>query len=156
MLMVVAMSIVYCDVYYQIRSRRITDFVLRALWVNLETVFPEYGMLLSIILIAFIAFGGLALTYLFAEDEPFLWRISAGTVIGFAIFGTAGFVIASFLGLNTTTVLISLAVSFSPVFLLRTGNLRARFRKEWQRAKGKLLRVNRRQSFSQSGTADCA
>ena len=45
-------------------------------------------MILALILILVITFGGVCLTYAFAKDEPALWRFAVGTVIGSAIFGT--------------------------------------------------------------------
>ncbi len=95
-------------------------------------------MLLAIILIALIAFGGLALTYLFAEDEPVLWRISAGIIVGSAIFGTIGFGIALLFGLTTATILISLAFTICPLMLLRRKDPRERLRRDWRKAKDKL------------------
>ncbi|MCC6327090.1 MAG: hypothetical protein IT174_01140, partial [Acidobacteria bacterium] len=42
-------------------------------------------MLLALLLITAVAAGGFAVTYLFEDDEPFLWRFGAGTVIGSAL-----------------------------------------------------------------------
>src|SRR5687767_10873937 len=95
-------------------------------------------MLISLIIILIIAFSGLALTYLFADDETFLWRVSAGNVIGSAIFGSLGFVLANFFGLSVVTVLISLVVTISPLILFTKKDFQKRFGRDWVKAKGKL------------------
>lgn len=95
-------------------------------------------MLLSMIIVLAVAFGGLALTYLIADDETFLWRLAAGNVIGSAIFGSAGFVLASFFGLNPGTVLIALALTVVlPLLLLRKKEHRRAFGHDRAKAKGK-------------------
>src|SRR5688500_17124446 len=104
-------------------------------------------MLLSLILILLIAAGGLALTYLFADDETFLWRVSAGNVIGSAIFGTVGFVIVSLFGLSAATVLISLILSISPLILFTRKDFQKRFGRDWIKAKGKLQGANAKKAF---------
>ena len=95
-------------------------------------------MLISIILIALIALAGIALTYLFAEDEPLLWRVTAGTVIGSAIYGTLLFLISSFADLGYATSGTSLAITCSAIGLFWKRDIRSRFRKDRQKASGKL------------------
>jgi hypothetical protein len=48
-------------------------------------------MIIALILILLVAAGGFALTYLLSDEETFMWRLSAGCVIGSAIYGTLGF-----------------------------------------------------------------
>ena len=48
-------------------------------------------MVLSFILLLLLTVSGLSLTYLFAEDEPLLWRLGAGSVVGSAVFGLVCF-----------------------------------------------------------------
>ena len=91
-------------------------------------------MFLSLILILLITFSGLALTYLFAEDEPFLWRLAAGNIVGSAFFGLIGFVIANFFGLQAATVLIALLLALSPLILFRERKIRKRFWGDWKQA----------------------
>ena len=43
-------------------------------------------MLISVLLILLIAAGGFALSYLIEADEPFLWRASAGVIIGSSLY----------------------------------------------------------------------
>ncbi len=100
-------------------------------------------MFLSVILLILITFGGLSLTYLFAENETFLWRFAAGNIVGSAVFGVVCFVLACFSGLNTPTILISLLISLSPLILLRKKDIRQKFSRNWQSAKGKTHNTNR-------------
>lgn len=95
-------------------------------------------MLLSLLIVLIIAFGGLALTYVFEKEESFLWRLSAGSIVGWAIFGTVGFVIASFLGLSALTVAIAIAVTLLPSLLLLDTGRKKIFLHDWAKAKGKL------------------
>ncbi len=104
-------------------------------------------MLISLLLIAFVAAGGMALTYLIVDEESFLWRASAGTVIGSAILGTLLFVISSIIGLSWTTSAICLAIACIPIALFWRRDVRARFRQDRQRAGGKLQGANAEKMF---------
>ena len=95
-------------------------------------------MLISVLFILIIAAGGFALTYLIEKDEPFLWRVAAGAVIGSAVFGTLSFVLAMFFGLNAATVIASLLVGLIPLKLILSGDRRKAFQHDWAKAKGKL------------------
>lgn len=95
-------------------------------------------MIFSLALITISAFGGLALTYVFAEDKRFLWRLAAGNIIGSAVFGLVGFVAACFFGLSTGVVAIALLVAASPAILFAKKKLRNGFSQDWQTAKEKL------------------
>lgn len=95
-------------------------------------------MLLSLLLITTVAAGGFAATYLFEDDEPFLWRFAAGTVIGSAVFGTVSFLLAMAAGLNAGTVAVSLVITLLPIALMTSGPRRKIFQRDWDRAKGKL------------------
>jgi hypothetical protein len=99
-------------------------------------------MFLPFILILLVALSGFALTYLFAEDEPFLWRLAAGNIAGACVFGLVGFVAANLFGLHVSTVLIALAITLLPVFFLLKKYIQKRFGRDWDRAKGKLEGAN--------------
>lgn len=99
-------------------------------------------MLISLILIAVISIGGMSLTYLVAANRPLMWRLAAGTIIASSIFGTLLFIAASIAGLNLGIVLGCLAITASPVVLLRRSDIRQRFRQDRQRAGGKLQGAN--------------
>ena len=101
-------------------------------------------MLISLILLALIASGGVALTYLVAEDEPLMWRISAGSIVGSAAFGVIAFVAACTIGFNAGTIIGSLIVTMLPLLLMRRTEYRSRFRHDWAKAKGKFQGVNAR------------
>ncbi len=106
-------------------------------------------MVLSFILILLVALSGAVLTYFFAKDETFLWRISAGNIVGSVVFGLVGFVIANFFGLSVLTALITLAITLAPLILLRKKDVKHKFLLDWRAAKSrtqgigtkKLLRV---------------
>lgn len=95
-------------------------------------------MLVSLALITAIAAGGFALTYLIEADEPFIWRIAAGGVVGSAVFGTVCFLLAMAAGLNAGVAAGAAAITLSPVLLLFKGRRRELFTTDWTRAKGKL------------------
>jgi hypothetical protein len=99
-------------------------------------------MLIALILIAITAATGLSVTYLVTDDEPLLWRLCAGTVIGSAIFGTVLFLLASLFGLNYVSTAASLAVSCFPIALFWHPGIRDRFLRDRQRASGKLEGAN--------------
>jgi hypothetical protein len=105
-------------------------------------------MFVSLIFIALLTIVGLSLTYLFAGDEPLLWRVAVGNVVGLTVFGLIVFLAACFFGFTETTVLLALFVSLLPLTLLGKKDLRVRVLIDWQAAKknlkgadfGKLLR----------------
>ncbi len=76
----------------------------------------------TILLIA--AIGGFALTYLFDDNSPVLYRVAAGSVIGMAIFGFAGAILGFAIGLSMLSVLIAAIISALPVLILRDAALR--------------------------------
>jgi hypothetical protein len=99
-------------------------------------------MILSLMFIALIALSGQAVTYLFIDDKGFMRRLAAGNIIGAAIFGLAGFILASFFGLTIATVLIALAVTLVPIALYKNKERRNALWLDWQRAKGKFDGAN--------------
>ena len=94
-------------------------------------------MLLSLLVMAAITAGGLGLTYLFEREEPLMWRLAAGCVIGSAVFGTAVFVLALAFGLTAFTVVISLLSLVAAAFLVVRGERRKMFDRDLVKAKGK-------------------
>ncbi|MGI8669302.1 MAG: hypothetical protein ACR2J3_05560, partial [Aridibacter sp.] len=99
-------------------------------------------MIISLIIILIISFSGLSLTYLFAKDETFLWRLSAGNIVGSALFGLVCFIIANFFGLSIISVLISLIISVTPLILLKDKDTKRKFKDDWQRGKDKTQGVS--------------
>lgn len=104
-------------------------------------------MLTSLLIIALITAGGFALTYLFEREEPLMWRIAAGNVIGSAIFGTVTFVIAMFVGLGTPTVIAAIVITFVPTALILKGERKRSFDHDLAKAKGKLQGANLKKSL---------
>ncbi len=103
----------------------------------------------ALIFITLITFGGFALTYLFAAEENFLWRVCAGNIIGSAVFGLIVFLLACFFGLPATTVFLSFLIVLAPLILFADRTRRAQLSDDWRAAKtnlnnadfGKLSRV---------------
>ena len=94
-------------------------------------------MLIALLLMLPIAAGGLSLSYLIERDEPLMWRIAAGTVIGSAIFGTLVFLFGCAFGLAVASPL-AFAVALSPLTLFRSKARRKHVAIDWQRATNKL------------------
>jgi len=103
-------------------------------------------MPISLLLMAVVTAGGFAVTYLIEDDEPFLWRVAAGAVIGSAVFGTVSFLLAMAVGLNTAVVVSAMLVSLVPLILIRHADRRRKFRQDWERAKGKLKGASRQKA----------
>ncbi len=95
-------------------------------------------MVLCILILLTVAFSGLVLTYLFAEDETFLWRMAAGNIVGSTIFGLVGLLVCCAFGLTTATASVSLLIALAPLSLLSKKDLRGRLTKDWERAKANL------------------
>jgi hypothetical protein len=95
-------------------------------------------MFLAIILIFIVAFSGFALTYLFAEEETFLWRLAAGNIVGAVVFGLIGFAAANVFGLRISTVFVSLAITALSLVLLVKKDYQKRFLLDWNKAKANL------------------
>lgn len=99
-------------------------------------------MLVSLLIVAAITAGGLGLTYLIEREEPLLWRIAAGNVIGSAVFGSVGFCLALMFGLNAVTVAGSLVITLLPLGLLVNAERRKTFDHDLAKAKGKIQGSN--------------
>lgn len=108
---------------------------------------PLHFMMISILLIALIAIGGMALTYVLFEDERMLFRLAAGNVIGAAIFGTAAFVTSSIAGFNILAISITLAATLLPLLLFRDPARRKLFAADRAKALGKIMGANANKAF---------
>lgn len=94
-------------------------------------------MITSLILICLIAFGGMALTYLVVDDESFMWRLAAGSIIGSSFFGLIGFCLALAVGLTPAVVGVAAVLIAAPLVLLTQKGIGGNFRHDWAKAKGK-------------------
>ena len=95
-------------------------------------------MLISLLLLVLVSIGGFAITYHFDEESPLMWRLAAGNIIGSAICGTAGFVLALAFGLNIGVLIGAMIIAVMPVLIFQREGYRRRFRRDWVNAKGKL------------------
>ncbi|HEU4432122.1 MAG TPA: hypothetical protein VFR51_01915, partial [Pyrinomonadaceae bacterium] len=74
-------------------------------------------MIASLLLVLLVTFSGTLATYLYDENASLGARLCAGACLGLAVFSLAGFVVASLVGLTGAAILISLAISCSPLAL---------------------------------------
>lgn len=99
-------------------------------------------MAISIIVILLTTLGGLGLTYLFFNDDSLMRRLAAANIIGAAITGLTGFILASFFGLTPLVVVVALVITLAPLLLFRDKVRRNHLWLDWQRAKGKMDGAN--------------
>lgn len=99
-------------------------------------------MIISLFLILLTTSGGFVLTYLYEKEDSLFVRLAAGNVIGAAIFGLIGFLLASFFGLSAATVLIALLITISPLAFFVRNDFQRQFKANLQKAKGKLDGAN--------------
>lgn len=95
-------------------------------------------MILTFLLIFLITGGGTALTYLYEKEDFLLARLAAGNILGSAIFGTVGFLLACVFGLSTVTVLLALVVTLAPLAILTRKDYHRRFKNNFDTAKSRL------------------
>ena len=95
-------------------------------------------MLISALIIIVLAFGGMALTYLVADDETFMWRLAVGNVVGSAVFGIAAFVLALLFGFSVASAIVAIVITLLPIAVLQKRERRSKFLHDWVKAKGKL------------------
>ena len=103
-------------------------------------------MFFSLVLLALIASGGFALTYLVSDEEPLLWRVMAGSIVGSAVYSLIAFVAACTIGFTPAVLVVTLLVSMLPLLLLRKPAYRRRFDQDWARARGKVSGVTGRKA----------
>lgn len=95
-------------------------------------------MIVSLIILTVVAAGGFALTYLIENDEPFLWRVAAGNVIGSAVFGTSAFILSMFFAPGPVIAAAAALLTLLPVIMIVRGANRTKFESDWAKAKGRL------------------
>ena len=99
-------------------------------------------MLISLVLIILITLGGMSLTYLIDDEEPLMWRLAVGNIIGSAVFGLVAFAAACLIGFGVVTIIASLAIAMLPLLLLMRRDVRDSFRNNFNKARGKLEGAN--------------
>lgn len=97
------------------------------------------ALLLAVVAIV----GGTLATYLYERDASLSARASMGACTGLAALGLAGFIFASFLGLNWPALLLAAAVVASPLLMLNNASQRARLVEDWKAARRALLNPSR-------------
>ena len=102
-------------------------------------------MFVSLIVCFLITSAGFALTYLFTDDETFLWRMAAGNIIGSAVFGLLCFVAANLFGLNVGTIIVTLLISLASLILFSNKYYKQKFKLDYFRAKGKMQSASAKQ-----------
>src|ERR1700694_639881 len=85
--------------------------------------------------------GGLALTFVYVRSAHFAARLCMGVATGLALIATIGFALASFLGLNGTSIALSVGCLLLPFLLLLSGCYRKRFAGEIRLAAKSFLRA---------------
>ena len=103
------------------------------------------------LLILLAASGGALATYFYDEDAHLVSRLAAGVATGFAALGLCGFVLASFLGLNVVSLLLSALVVSLPLALLLRADWRARVRFDLRAARRDLGDALNRPSWGTTG-----
>jgi hypothetical protein len=98
----------------------------------------------SLVLLLAAWLGGSAATYLFDDDAPLTARLAVGGPLGLAVFGLAGFVAASLLGLGPAAVAAGLLAAAAPLLAFT------------DRGRRRQLDAEARAVFAQSGRAGLA
>lgn len=81
-------------------------------------------MFAASILLIIATLGGTMLTFAYAPRQHMATRICMGICTGLALLATCGFVLASFLGLTKTTIIVATGCLMLPWFLLLNDNYR--------------------------------
>ncbi len=82
-------------------------------------------MIVAVALSIIATVSGALLTYTYDEDAPLASRLCSGACIGFGLLGLVGFVIASVIGLDGSTVAMVGIAMGTPLLLLSKGAVRA-------------------------------
>jgi hypothetical protein len=99
-------------------------------------------MLISLLLLALIASGGVALTVPCRRGRAADVADRGRSIVGSTAFGVIAFVAACTIGFSAGTIIASLVVTMLPLLVMRRTEYRSRFRHDWAKAKGKFQGVN--------------
>jgi hypothetical protein len=91
-------------------------------------------MIISLALSLLAIASGALLTYTWDEDAPLASRVCTGACVGFAILGLIGFVLSLMIGLTTLTLVVTVLLLATPVFLLRNSQRRREINADINRA----------------------
>lgn len=100
-------------------------------------------MLLTFVLLLFVTLGGMALSYIYEKEGTLMARLAIGHVLGSAVFGTVGFVIALIVGdLTTAGSVAALVIAAAPAVLFRWERFSGALRRELKRAESATQGLN--------------
>jgi hypothetical protein len=91
-------------------------------------------MIISLALSLLAIASGALLTYIWDEDAPLASRLCTGACIGFAMLGLIGLVLSLMIGLTTLTLVVTVLLLATPVFLLRNAQHRREINADINRA----------------------
>src|SRR2546423_303428 len=89
-----------------------------------------FALLLAWVAIA----GGTLLTYLYDEGAPLAARLCTGACTGFAAFALVAFLLASLLGLNQTTLILTSLALLAPLAVFMKPKIKDRVREDFSAA----------------------
>lgn len=92
-------------------------------------------MLVAILATLLYTIGGATLTLAFVRRMPLLERLAIGIPAGNALFGLSGLLLAHLLGMTPIAILLALAVSLSPLLILRNPARRRQLFRELRRTR---------------------
>ena len=99
-------------------------------------------MTASLLLALLVTLSGTITTYLYDENASLGARLCTGVCLGLASLGLVCFVVASFIGLTGTAVIISAAICCSPFALITDSRITQRFKQDLDNASQWLARPN--------------
>lgn len=82
-------------------------------------------MFLACFVLLAATFGGIATTYFYDKSAPLIVRVAAGAVIGNALLGIVGFVLAAIMGLNAASIISAALIAALPALAFTNSAFRA-------------------------------
>src|SRR5215470_7645445 len=95
-------------------------------------------MIASLLLALLVTFSGTVATYLYDENASLGARVCTGVCFGLTALGLIGFIVASLIGLNGTSILIGTAITCSPIAILSDARYRQQFKQDLSAVSRKL------------------
>jgi hypothetical protein len=108
-------------------------------------------MMASLVLALIVTLSGTVATYYYDDEAPLQARLCAGACLGLTALALVGFVIASFLGMTSTTVLLSTLVCATPLLLLAKGHHRAKLQRDLSNLSSSIKLLTSKPDFSTVG-----
>jgi hypothetical protein len=108
-------------------------------------------MMASLALALLVVFSGTVATYYYDDDASFPARLCGGACLGITALGLIGVVLASFLGLTATTVLLSALICISPLLLLAKQEYLTRLQDDLAKASKAVQRFTAKPDLATAG-----